>query len=134
MVKKQNGAHIIERASKYFERLEPFYKLKDAADTTLLFESRFESGNLVRATQTGEFVYDLELRGDFASFNPAMTQWFYFQVKNVRKDVDYTFNIVNLFKPDSSYNQGMKPLLYSESLAKSSGVGWHRAGFEIRYF
>jgi len=70
----------------------------------LIFESRFESGNLYRATQVGEFVYDLELRSDFNSFTPQMTQWFYFQIKNTRKNVDYTFNIVNLFKPDSSYN------------------------------
>ena len=43
-----------------------------------------------------------------------MTQWFYFRIKNMRKNVEYTFNITNLFKPDSSYNQGMKPLVYSE--------------------
>jgi hypothetical protein len=52
----------------------------------------------------GEFSYDLELRGDFNSFQPSMTQWFYFRIQNVRKEVEYTFNIVNLFKPDSSYN------------------------------
>lgn len=42
-------------------------------DTTLVFESRFESGNLYRATQVSEYSYDLELRADFNSFTPLMT-------------------------------------------------------------
>lgn len=72
--------------------------------TTLLFESRFESGNLARAYQVSEFVYELELRADFGSINPNMTQWFYFRIRNMRANMEYTFNIVNLCKPDSSYN------------------------------
>jgi hypothetical protein len=34
---------------KYYERLKPFYVIKDQGDSTLIFESRFESGNLRRA-------------------------------------------------------------------------------------
>lgn len=36
--------------SKYYDKLQPFYQLKSQGDTTLIFESRFESGNLARAT------------------------------------------------------------------------------------
>lgn len=32
--------------------LEPLYELKDASDTTLVFESRFECGNLHKAYKT----------------------------------------------------------------------------------
>ena len=52
----------------------------------------------------------------------------------MKRDVEYTFNIVNLFKPDSSYNQGMKPLIYSEKTVASTGCGWYRTGYDIRYF
>ena len=60
--------------------------LSGTNDTTLIFESRFESGNLARATQVGEFVYDLELRADFNSLNQLMTQWYYFRISNIRKN------------------------------------------------
>ena len=41
-------------------------------------------------------------------------QWYYFAVGHMRSDVDYTFNMVNLVKPDSLYNAGMRPALYSK--------------------
>jgi len=37
--------------ARYCERLIQFYQIKDENDTTLIFESRFESGNLRRAVQ-----------------------------------------------------------------------------------
>jgi len=50
----------------------------------------------------------------------AYTQWFYFRVENMKKGVTYKFNIVNLVKPESSYNQGMKPLFYSKKEAAAN--------------
>jgi len=52
---------------RYFDRLNQYYNLKNTADTTLVFESRFESGNLHRATQVGEWEYDLDLKFDHGS-------------------------------------------------------------------
>ena len=100
----------------------------------LLFESRFESGNLGKAYQTAEFAYDLELRSDFGSLDPKLTQWFYFRLQNTKANKEYTINITNHYKPDSSYNQGMKPLVYSEKTRALDGKGWYRDGYEIRYF
>ena len=40
------------------------YKLKDKNDPTLLFESRFESGNLLAAVKLSDFEYDLVLQND----------------------------------------------------------------------
>lgn len=134
LIRKQNGAHINEKFSKYYEKLAKFYTPASPTDNTLVFESRFESGNLGKATQMGEYVYDLELRHDFNSFNLLLTQWYFFRVSNTRKNVEYTFNIVNLSKPDSSYSQGMKPLLYSEKNYKATCNGWFRGGYDIRYF
>ena len=42
-----------------------FYTLADKQDKTLVFESRFESGNLRRAIQIHEFEYDLILKPDY---------------------------------------------------------------------
>lgn len=41
--------------------LHPYYKLKDKEDLTLVFESRFESGNLVSAAKISDNEYDLLL-------------------------------------------------------------------------
>lgn len=48
--------------------------------------------------------------------------------------MEYRFNIINLLKPDSLYNVGMKPLIYSERGALTKGVGWVREGGEICYY
>ena len=66
-IRKSNGQHINDKVSKYYAKLASFYNRTGLEDTTLIFESRFESGNLARATQIGEFSYNLELRPDFGS-------------------------------------------------------------------
>ena len=40
------------------------YKLKDAEDKTLLFESRFESGNLYLAQKVSDMEYNLLMSND----------------------------------------------------------------------
>lgn len=42
-----------------------FYSPQSSDDHTLVFESRFESGNLRRAIQVYEFEYDLILKPDY---------------------------------------------------------------------
>nr|XP_034982341.1 cytosolic carboxypeptidase 2 isoform X2 [Zootoca vivipara] len=106
--------------------------LRDPEDTMLLFESRFESGNLQKAIRVGEYEYELTLRTDL--YTSKYTQWYYFRVQNTRKDVTYRFTIVNLMKAKSLYSVGMKPLLYSEKDAKSHGIGWRREGSDIKYY
>lgn len=89
----------------------PYYLPQHSNDTTLIFESRFESGNLRRAIQMLEFEYQLILRPDWNTL--SHTQWFFFSVANTRKDVEYRFSIINMMKPDSLYNSGMRPLIFS---------------------
>eukprot|EP00047_Mylnosiga_fluctuans_P021256 m.102459 g.102459 ORF g.102459 m.102459 type:complete len:752 (-) comp8825_c0_seq3:132-2387(-) len=111
--------------------LEPFYHLQDADDTTLVFESRFESGNLEQATRTGAWSYELTLRKDL--YTKRHTQWFYFSIRNGRAGQTYTLSITNMAKSDSLYARGMQPVVYSEVAARD-GVGWRRAGENIQYF
>jgi hypothetical protein len=44
------------------------------------------------------------------------------------------FNLLNHTKSDSLFNQGMKPLVYSDSINKEKGLGWHRDGRDIAYY
>ena len=52
----------------------------------------------------------------------------------MRSDITYRFSIVNFSKPDSLYNYGMKPVLYSQIEAEKHFVGWSRVGSNIRYY
>ncbi|XP_055617456.1 cytosolic carboxypeptidase Nna1 isoform X2 [Toxorhynchites rutilus septentrionalis] len=98
----------------------------------LIFESRFESGNLGRAIKITPTYYELYLRPDM--YTNRHTQWFYFRVKNTKAKVIYRFSIINLTKPDSLYKEGMRPLMYSTLDAEYNHVGWQRCGDNIAYF
>lgn len=80
----------------------------------------------------GDFEYDLYLKNDYGT--GGFTQWYYFKVQNTRKNHTYRFNIVNLMKPDSTYTNGMRPLIYSVKEAEATGIGWQRDGFNIAYY
>ena len=83
----------------------------DPEDKTLLFESRFESGNLYLAWKVTDNEYNLLMQNDINT--NGHTQWFFFQVKNTRKNNTVKFNIMNFTKPDSLFNFGMKVCIYS---------------------
>lgn len=112
--------------------LPAFYTLTDAQDTTLVFESRFESGNLRRVIQIREHEYDLILKPDYNT--RGNTQWYYFSISNTKAGVNYRLNIINMIKPDSLYNYGMKPCVYSKLQAEQSKRGWRREGSDICYY
>ena len=77
--------------------------------------------------------YDLVLQNDINT--NGHTQWYFFRVSNTRKGTAVKFNILNLAKPDSLYNQGMRVLSYSSCSRKSDEqLGWHRVGTDISYF
>ncbi|NXG53676.1 CBPC3 carboxypeptidase, partial [Psilopogon haemacephalus] len=101
-------------------------------DNTLIFEARFESGNLQKVVKVNEFEYQLSLRTDL--YTGRHTQWFYFQVSNTQAGTPYRFTIVNFTKPNSLYKRGLRPLMYSEADAKEHRVGWQRTGNEIKYY
>ncbi len=98
----------------------------------LLFESRFESGNLRKAIQVRhcsayfqmrvamiiwccqqvrQNEYDLILSADVNT--TSHIQWFYFRINNVEDNVRYRFNIINLEKPGSQFNSGIYVFSFS---------------------
>ncbi|KAL2777711.1 cytosolic carboxypeptidase 3 isoform a [Daubentonia madagascariensis] len=110
----------------------PLKQPVDSCDNTLMFEARFESGNLQKAVKVAEYEYQLTLRPDL--FTNKHTQWYYFQVTNTQAGIVYRFTIVNFTKPASLYNRGMRPLFYSEKDAKAHRIGWQRIGDQIKYY
>ena len=44
------------------------------------------------------------------------------------------FNILNLSKPTSLYNKGMKVLIYSKQKVNHTKTGWYRGGSSILYY
>jgi hypothetical protein len=69
--------------SKYLLSAQPY--ALDSDD--LIFESRFESGNLARVVKVTQNYYELYLRPDM--YTNRHTQWFYFRVKNTRAKMQY---------------------------------------------
>ncbi|KAL9653635.1 hypothetical protein ABK040_009112 [Willaertia magna] len=103
----------VQKLSNKQNELKPYYTLQNESDNTLVFESRFESGNLRRAIQIFDNEYDLILKFDVNT--TSHTQWYY-------------------FSPDSLYNHGMKPLIYSVKDSETKGIGWVRGGTDICYY
>ena len=100
--------------------------------SALGFSSEFQSGNLALATRIGDTEYDLKVLEDYNT--AGHTQWFYFGVSGMQPGVKYTFNILNFQKPSSLFNQGMQPLVYSETRLQKENVGWYRTGGSICYY
>jgi hypothetical protein len=112
--------------------VKPFYNLNSTSDSTLLFESRFESGNLLAAFKLSENNYQLVIQND--TNTSGYSQWYYFRISNSRKGVTAKFNLINLTKKYSLYKKGMRILVYSEKKAEKEKIGWHRGGENIHYY
>jgi len=125
----------------------PFYKQLQEKEVhnTLQFDSVFESGNLAIAIKVSDKEYNCLLQNDINT--NGHTQWFYFRVKsNFKRNTTVKFNIINLYKPKSLYQYGMRVLTLDvtpdgqdESTAsKSKGEekplrGWKRSCSDIIY-
>ncbi|CDW74793.1 zinc carboxypeptidase family protein [Stylonychia lemnae] len=63
----------------------------------LIFDSVFESGNLLQAEMTSQSEYQLYMQVD--TNTRGHQQWFYFRVRNTRANRKYCFKIMNFTKP-----------------------------------
>ncbi len=71
------------------------------------------AGNLRAAVRTAPAEYELILEPDTNTL--GHTQWFFFRVQGMVPGIEYRFHVVNLEKPASLFNQGMRPLVYLHS-------------------
>ena len=104
----------------------------DVPDNFLQFDSRFECGNLGQALTWDGDTYFCTLRKDIHT--KGNIQWFYFKIFNPNPEREYTFRLTNMQKPDSLYNYGLRPLLWSKKIFELSGEGWDRVGTEVCYY
>lgn len=104
----------------------------------LIFDSRFENGNLKKAAKVNNVEYNLWLENDHNT--KGHTQWYFFKV--VYKDIPLAadkkvhkikFNILNLAKTSSLYQVGMMPCVWSRRRFDKDGTGWFRGGLDIQY-
>lgn len=111
-------------------------------DVRLEFESRYETGNLRAAVRVGPSQYALLLDPD--TNTGGHTQWFNFQcdvvtegadksagkesdgasdlrtLRAMHQPIEVTLAALNLEKADSSYNHGMRPVVYVEGTTGES--------------
>ncbi|KAG5494982.1 hypothetical protein JKF63_02034 [Porcisia hertigi] len=102
------------------------------------FFSNYEGGNLQRAIEVSDSEYDLVLSWDTAT--NSYTQWFSFGMRRFTPGKTYRFNILNMEKLDSTFNEGQKPLLLhvpdcpTPPDSSAPPLQWVRAGEGIYYF
>ncbi|KAM6301681.1 LOW QUALITY PROTEIN: cytosolic carboxypeptidase 3 [Podargus strigoides] len=132
---KGTDIYLGEEACFMYSQVGGLFPLKQILhqkeDSTLIFEARFESGNLQKVVKINDFEYQLSLCTDL--YTSRHTQY-YFQVSNTQAGMPYRFTIVNFTKHNSLYKCGLQPLFYSEADAKKHKVGWRRTGNEIKYY
>jgi len=85
----QNDAYLGKVLTE--KEFQPYFR-KDE-ENTLIFESRFECGNLRLAIKKSDTEYDLYLQNDINT--RGNIQWFYFRVANTKKGATIFFNLKN---------------------------------------
>ncbi len=133
LLKANTFQNTNNRPKTVYNELKPYYTLKNKNDKTLIFESRFESGNLLAAFRTDdEDCYQLYLQND--TNTTGYIQWFFFRVSNTKKGRKVNFNIINMLRKTCIYNHGLKIMTYSTTAAAKENLGWHRDCFNSIYY
>ena len=133
LVKNISSLGLSRPKTVFGNKLKSFYTLKNQNDNTLIFESRFESGNLLCAFRTeDENSYQLYLQND--TNTTGYIQWFFFRVSNTKKGRKVNFNIINMLRKKCIYSHGLKIMTYSTMAAMKENIGWHRAGMNTMYY
>ena len=107
-------------------------KLIKKYKNVLLFDSVFESGNLLRADRLTSREYRLYMQVD--TNTKGHQQWFYFRVRNTRVNQRFKFMIMNFTKPGvtggSGYrkNELMQRIMFKSK--KSRIEEWQTIGSE----
>ena len=109
-------------------------------DETLIFESRFESGNLQLVYLTELYndnldcdKYQLFLSND--TNTTGYTQWFFFRITNTKKNKKVNLSIMNMLRKRTKYQNGIKIWIYSKKKnLESNNIGWHHTNEDVKYY
>lgn len=83
-------------------------------ESTIIFDSAFEGGNLDAIIRTDKNCYDLYIRVD--SNTKGHTLWYNFEIRGLQKGEQITLNICNFRKQKSLYERGMMPFIWRSSI------------------
>lgn len=111
---------------------EPVGMTKEAPSNSLIFDSKFEGGNLDQVIMIGPNEYDLYMRPD--TNTSSHMHWFYFAVTGFSKSQTVKFNIVNFSRSSPLFNAGMKPKAFSLlKEARGESSGWEYIGENLTF-
>ena len=95
----------------------------------LLMDTIFESGNLLRADRITPSEYRLYMQVD--TNTRGHQQWFYFRVRNTRKDRKYIFKLMNFTKPGITGGSGYRKNELFQRIMYKSKVSKHTEWMSI---
>ena len=103
-----NSKNLSLRLARYMQELDDsMARLMRKYDSdVLLIDTVFESGNLLRADRITPSEYRLYMQVD--TNTRGHQQWFYYRVRNTRKNKKYVFKIMNFTKPGITGGTGYR--------------------------
>ena len=113
-------------------QVEPMGMLKEAPPNSLIFDSKFEGGNLDQVVMTGPYEYDLYMRPD--TNTGTHMHWFYFSVTGFSSAQTIKFNIINFSRSSPLFKAGMKPKAFSLlKEERGESCGWEYIGENLTF-
>ena len=136
--------NFLSEASSYIVRsleersLVQDHEMVESSERDVVFDSRFESANLMYVFERPSHVaespaikdYYLVLQHDINS--KGYGNWFYFKITS-KQPKTFRIHILNVQKNFSYFNSGMRPVIFSLRKNQAKGMQWHHDGYELSY-
>ncbi|OMJ89318.1 hypothetical protein SteCoe_8521 [Stentor coeruleus] len=111
---------------------EPDGMTKEAPAESLIFDSKFEGGNLDQVVMINSNEYDLYMRPD--TNTGSHMHWFYFSMRNFQNLQAIKFNVVNISRSSPLFKAGMRPKGYSfTKVERGESSGWEYVGENVTF-
>ena len=119
------------RLTRYMQDLEESMArlMRKYNGDVLLMDTIFESGNLLRADRITPSEYRLYMQVD--TNTRGHQQWFYFRVRNTRRDRKYIFKLMNFTKPGITGGSGYRKNELFQRIMYKSKVSKHTEWMSI---
>lgn len=113
--------------------IQPFNgMLPGRSEDCLIFDSKFEGGNLDRVEMQSSDEYDLYMRVD--TNTTGHMHWFYFSVTGIQHKRTVKFNVVNFTRSTTLYAAGMNPAVFSvQEIKNGNSQGWQLGGEQVAF-
>ena len=129
---EKNGVFLDKKNENHFDfkKLTYIPEPKNSNDAKIIFDSKFESGNLRMAIKLNSDIdneYDLIIRKDYNC--EKNYSWFFFSIESDR-ETDIKFNILNFIKKKIMFDEKEKIriLVYNEK------DKWTRNTYNVQYY